>query len=83
MLTLPFDTGVATDSRRCASGPAATRTSSRSLASWMPPATSTGGPRTAPGAVTFGFASPCGVDCLHEGTSLRSFVYAAPANRRA
>lgn len=30
------------------------------------------------GSVVFSFRSPCGPDCLHEGSSLASFVYAAP-----
>ncbi len=34
------------------------------------------------GVVTFDFDSPCSGDCLHAGTSLRAFVYAAPADRR-
>jgi GNAT superfamily N-acetyltransferase len=30
------------------------------------------------GEVTFTFSEPCGPDCLHTGSSLRSFVYSAP-----
>ncbi len=30
------------------------------------------------GSVVFSFRSPCGPDCLHEGSSLESFVYAGP-----
>lgn len=30
------------------------------------------------GEVSFTFASPCGAECLHEGNSLQSFVYAVP-----
>ena len=30
------------------------------------------------GSVVFSFRSPCGPDCLHEGSSLESFVYGAP-----
>jgi GNAT superfamily N-acetyltransferase len=30
------------------------------------------------GEATFTFTSPCGPECLHQGNSLRSFIYAAP-----
>ena len=30
------------------------------------------------GSVTFRFRAACGPDCLHAGSTLRSFVYAAP-----
>jgi len=30
------------------------------------------------GEVTFSFRRPCGPDCLHSGSSIRSLVYSAP-----